>query len=334
MLDWERPKTVKDLRGFLELTGYYRRFVKDYGKIAKPLTKLLKKGEFSWNERAEEALSKLKRAITTAQYLYKARVTNKAADALSRKNEGNNDEEKELCVLARPYWKDFEEIVKEVEEDEILQKVIDDIRRDPNTHPTCTLERERLGGHSGVYRTYRKVARSLYWIGMKKDVTGFFASYLGYDAILVVVDHLSKYGHFLPLKHPYMARTIADIFVKEIVKLHGVPISIGTQLKMSTAYHPESYGQMEMLNRVLEGYLRCFYSEKPRGWMTVLPWTEYLYNTNYQGTIRCTPFEAVYGRSPPSLHRFIPGKSLVEVVSQELQTRDEALRDHQGSIGR
>ncbi|MCI55144.1 RNA-directed DNA polymerase (Reverse transcriptase), partial [Trifolium medium] len=48
----------------------------------------------------------------------------------------------------------------------------------------------------------------------------------GYEAILVVVDRLSKYVHFIPLKHPYTARMVAEVFVKEIVRLHGIPLSI------------------------------------------------------------------------------------------------------------
>ncbi|XP_047150879.1 uncharacterized protein K02A2.6-like [Vigna umbellata] len=414
VVDWEKPKMVKALRGFLGLTGYYRRFVKDYGKTTKPLTDLLKKWQFTWTEQAEEAMSRLKKAVTTGPVLvspdfdqpfhikcdasgrgigavltqgkrpiaffikalserslsksiYEKElmalgVTNRVADALSRKKE-DTKEEKELSIVARPYWHDFGEILEEVEADEALKKVIEDLRKDPNSHPSFTLEHDRLhykgrlvisahsawvpkliaefhttqiGGHSGVYRTYRKVAQSLYRIGMKKAVTDFLASCLvcqqhkylssslqgllqplpipnaiweeismdfimklpkshGYDAVLVVVDRLSKYGQFIPLKHPYSARTIAKVFVKEIVWLHGIPIPIvsdrdplflsifwkelfklqRTQLKMSIAYHPESDGHTEVVNRVLEGYLRCFCSEQPKGWSIVLPWAEY-----------------------------------------------------------
>jgi len=87
-------------------------------------------------------------------------------------------------------------------------------------------------GHLGIFGTYRRIGQSLYWIGMKKMVTDFvyFIVILpkskGYDAILVVIDRLSKYGHFIPIKHPYSVRSIVEIFIKEVVKLHGILASV------------------------------------------------------------------------------------------------------------
>lgn len=113
----------------------------------------------------------------------------------------------------------------------------------------------------------------------------------GYEAVLVVVDRLSKYSHFIPFKHPYTAKTVAEDFGKENIRLHGLPAAIvndkdpvsvssfwkelfrlqGTHLKMSSAYHPESDGQTEVVNRCVEMYLRCFISDQPKTWSFWLP---------------------------------------------------------------
>ncbi|GJW40287.1 transposon Tf2-6 polyprotein [Tanacetum coccineum] len=69
MVNWPKPSNIKEPRGFLGLTGYYRRFVKDYGKIAKPMTDLLKKGEFKWCEAATEAFEKLKKTVSQTPVL-------------------------------------------------------------------------------------------------------------------------------------------------------------------------------------------------------------------------------------------------------------------------
>jgi len=91
---------------------------------------------------------------------------------------------------------------------------------------------------------------------------------------------------------------------------------------MSTEYHPETDGQTEVLNRTLETYLRYFSSEQPKMWAIFLPWAEYWYNTSLA---KCTPFEVVYGRPPPSLARFFPGETMVKAVAQDLMNQDEAL---------
>ena len=113
-------------------------------------------------------------------------------------------------------------------------------------------------------------------------IEGLPKSY-GKDVIMVVVDRLTKYAHFMALKHPYSAVVVAQLFLDNVYKLHGMPASIisdqdsifisnlkeelfkpqGVELKKSASYHPQSDGQMEVVNHCLETYLRCMTGENP-----------------------------------------------------------------------
>lgn len=140
----------------------------------------------------------------------------------------------------------------------------------------------------------------------------------GYDVILVVIDKFSKYGHFIPLAHPYTALSVAQAYFNNIYKLHGLPQAIisdrdriftshlwqelfklsDTQLIMSSSYHPQTDGQTERLNQCLEGFLRCSVHSCPRQWNKWLPLAEYWYNTSLQFSLGTTPFEVLYGHPP------------------------------------
>jgi hypothetical protein len=156
--------------------------------------------------------------------------------------------------------------------------------------------------------------------------------------IMVVVDLLSKYSHFCALQHPFTASTVAQLFIDQVFKLHSMPHSIvydrdptftsnfwqelfklhGTQLHLNTNYHPQTDGQMEVVNNCLETYLRCFASEKQHQWAQWLPLAEWWYNTSYHTTTRMTPFEVVYGQKPPSVLSYLPSTLKVQAVDQTL----------------
>jgi len=115
------------------------------------------------------------------------------------------------------------------------------------------------------------------------------------DTIFVVVDRMTKYAHFYALAHPFTAKDVTVLFLKEVVHLHGFPSSIvsdrdkifmstfwskvfkqaGTSLNMSSAYQPQTDGQTEAVNKCLETYLCCLTGTKPKQWPSWLPWAEF-----------------------------------------------------------
>jgi hypothetical protein len=162
-----------------------------------------------------------------------------------------------------------------------------------------------------------------------------------------VVDRFSKYAHFIALGHPYTAASVARAFFDGIVRLHGFPSSIvsdrdpvftgnvwrdlfrctGVKLRMSTAFHPQTVGQSEVVNKIIAMYLRCVTCDRSRAWVDWLSWAEYCYNTSFHTALRATPFEVVYGRSPPSLLPYQPGSARSEAAATLLRDRDMVLAE-------
>ncbi|KAJ0545001.1 putative nucleotidyltransferase, Ribonuclease H [Helianthus annuus] len=514
--NWPTPTNVKQLRGFLGLTGYYRRFVSSYGTIAKPLTNLLQKDAFKWSNEAQQAFETLELAMIQAlvlalpdwsqefivetdasskglgavlmqgkhpiayvskalsarqcalsvyekellaillavkhwhQYLilkhfiirtdqkslkhlleqkittplqhtwlsklmgydyhivYKKGIENNVADALSRVHSSVLFElavssyDPLLLEEIKAHWiQDIQaqqlihrltqgELIKHLSWDGILltrKKKLwigkdDDLRR----KILLLCHSSAIGGHSGIQPTLQRFKSMFYWKRADKDIKQWvkrcdiclkakyeaistpgllsplpvpqsvfsdvsmdFISGLpksgSKDTILVVVDRFTKYGHFLPLKHPFTAVQVAQVMMDTVFKLHGCPQTIisdrdplflslfwkeflklqGIDQALSTAYHPQSDGQTEVLNRCLETYLRCMAMSEPNTWVKWLSLAEWWYNTTWHSTIRMTPFKALYGIDPPVHLPYIPGHTTVDSLEEWLNKREEMI---------
>ena len=179
------------------------------------------------------------------------------------------------------------------------------------------------------------------WEDLSLDfITGLPPSH-GFTTILVVVDRYSKGTHLGALPPKYSAYKVACLFFDIVCKLHGFPRSLvsdrdpiflssfwrelfricGTKLRYSTAYHPESDGQTEVLNRTLEQYLRSFVHDKPALWHSFLPLAEWSYNMSTHSGTGLSPYEITYGKPPPAFPPYTTGTSSVEAADSLLSTR-------------
>ncbi|GJW78613.1 ty3-gypsy retrotransposon protein [Tanacetum coccineum] len=174
----------------------------------------------------------------------------------------------------------------------------------------------------------------------------------GKVCIWVIVDRLSKYAHFIPLSPNYTALTLASMFMHEIYRLHGLPKTIvsdrdplflsrfwkelfklmGTKLLHSSAYHPQTDGQTEVVNRCLEMYLRAFVFDEPRTWSKLLYLAEFCYNTSHHSSINMSPFTALYGREVTSIHDYLPGSTTTGSIETSLLEHQRIMRSLKHSI--
>jgi len=169
----------------------------------------------------------------------------------------------------------------------------------------------------------------------------------------VIADRLTKVAHFIPVKAKYTGERLAELYMERIVCLHGVPKnivldrgtqftshfwkamhdSLGTKLNFSTAYHPETDGQTERINQILEDMLRACALQYGTSWDKSLPYAVFSYNNSYQQSLKMAPFEALYGRkcSTPLFWNQIGetqvfGTDVLRHTEQQVQTIRDNLR--------
>ncbi|KAA0043226.1 ty3-gypsy retrotransposon protein [Cucumis melo var. makuwa] len=326
VISWPRPSMVSEVRSFLGLAGYYRRFVEKFSRIATPLTcQLTRKGAPSvWSKACEDSFQNLKQKLVTAPVLtvpdgsgsfviysdasrkglgcvlMQQGKANVVADALSRKVSHSTA----LITRQAPLHRDFEraEIVVSVGavtmqlaqltvQPTLRQKIIDAQSNDP----------------------YLVEKRGLAEAGQAVEFSILSDGGLLFERHLCVPSDSAAYqiSTLIQGKSTYTAR---------------FQVAMGTRLDFSTTFHLQTDGQTERLNQVLEDMLRACALEFPDSWDSHLHLMEFAYNNSFQATIGMAPFEALYKKCCRSHfcwgevgeHRLM-GSELVQSTNEAIQ---------------
>ena len=212
---------------------------------------------------------------------------------------------------------------------------------------TCQKAKSRLNPH-GLYMPLP--VPSAPWEDISMDfVLGLPRTKKGRDSVFVVVDRFSKMAHFIPCHKSDDATHVADLFFREIVRLHGVPNTIvsdrdakflshfwrtlwaklGTKLLFSTTCHPQTDGQTEVVNRTLSTLLRAVLKKNIKMWEECLPHVEFAYNRSQHSTTKKSPFEIVYGFVPRAPIDLLPLPTSERVNFDAKQRAELILKLHE-----
>ena len=191
------------------------------------------------------------------------------------------------------------------------------------------------------------------WEYVSMDLVTDLPLCCGHDSVFVVVDRLTKYIILSPCKKTVTAPPLAKLFVKKVYKRFGMPTSIvsdrdprftshfwksfmtllGTDLNMSTAYHPQTDGQTERANRTFEDMLRGFVGPRQNDWCEYLELAEFAYNNSTQASTLHTPFFLNHGRHPLTpISAVVPSHSFAPAVTEYVTDSQAVLRSVKSNI--
>ncbi|GJR84113.1 putative reverse transcriptase domain-containing protein [Tanacetum coccineum] len=325
---WDVPKMPTEVRQFLRLVGYYRRFIEKFSLISKPLTKLTcKDKKYEWGKEEDEAFQLLKEKFYSAPILalpegmedfvvycdtslkgfgsvlmqrekirYHPGKANVVADALIRKERPKLSRVRALMMTVH---NDLPKQIHEAQEEAMKKKNVKDenlgrmIKQIFEFRPDGTR-----------YKMYQDLKMLYWWPNMKAEIATYeritmdFVSRLprtpsDYDTIWVVVDRLTKSAYFLPTKKSDTMEKLTQLYLKEIVCRHGVPILIISDRD----------------SHFTSGFWKSLQKSLGTNWDRHLPLVEFSYNNSYHASIKAAPFEALYGRKCRSRNRLLAARS-------------------------
>nr|GEX42085.1 hypothetical protein [Tanacetum cinerariifolium] len=279
MKDWPVPKNIKQLRGFLGLIGYYRKFIKDYDVKSRPMIELLKKNAFQWSQEAQTAFEGLKVAMIQEPVLAlpdfnKTFIIKTDASGVGKGRLWwemfHSSSHLSFTIIMQMLWGGYSGInvtlhrLKEIFYWKGMQKMVIQVVRECDV---CQREKPKLSAYPGLLQLLPILEKI--WSSISMDFIKKLPNSHGKIVILVVVDRLSKYAHFIALQHLFTTSTDAKVFLDNKYRLYGMPDSI---------------------------------------------------------VINTTPFQTVYGQTPPLHTPYVNGDSFVESVDMTMKAREEFLQ--------
>ncbi|XP_037446316.1 uncharacterized protein LOC119316015 [Triticum dicoccoides] len=256
--EWQRPSTVTDIRSFLGLAGYYRRFILNFAKIAAPLTHLTKKGiKFEWSDECEKSFQELKNRLVSAPVLALPVGGEEFTIYCDASKIGLG------CVL--------------MQRGKVIAYASRQLKPYEQNYPTHDMELAAVIFALKIWRHY------LYG-----------------EHCEIFTDHKNLKYIFTQKELNMRQRRWLELLKDYDVNINYHPgkanIALGTKLDFSTAYHPQSDGQTERVNQIVEDMLRSCILEFKGAWDEYMPLAEFAYNNSYQSSIQMAPYEALYGR--------------------------------------
>nr|GEX32740.1 hypothetical protein [Tanacetum cinerariifolium] len=286
---------------FLGLAGYYRRFIEGFLLISKPLSKLTQKSKkYEWGMKEEEAFQTLKQKLCSAPILALPEGTQNfivycdalfkgfGAILMQRKKKEINIRQRRWIELLSDYdceiryhpgriWLPFFRGI-----------------RDMIMHES---HKSKYSIHSGSDKMYQDLKKLYWWPNIKADIATFVSKCLTYAKTDIIEKLAQQYLKEIVCRHEVPVSIISDrdsLFTSRFWKT--LQESLGTQLNLSTAYHPEMDDQIKRTIQTLKDMLRACVIDFGNSWDRHLPLVEFSYNNSYHASIKAAPFEALYGR--------------------------------------